>query len=394
MVFSDSNWWEDLLYFYIDESGHTGLNLFDQNQPLLYYGVLSSRMNVDILAENQLRKLRNHVGLPRLHAADLGNRGLVSIIDGIIELQQRFDIRFDLYRVAKPDHAIICFFDQVFDQGINPAMTWSGYWTPIRYILLLKIASLFDELLAKRAWEARIEIDDAKAEHGLVEVCLELCNCVGNLPDARSQQLISDTLRWAIHNPSEMNYNTKNKEDRLQVSPNIVGFQSVMHGIAARIKKHKKKESSIIVDQQSQFNKAQRTLSEFFLAVRGKPWINGPGLPTTNHSHMPTIPITFSSSTNSAGLELVDVHLWVFKRYMEKKEVARELLALIKPQIYRGLTDELSLKAIEARWSRRLEELPEPTEKEIAEAKKLLAIDEERRLQAVQGRTQLLIPED
>lgn len=383
---------EGLLYFYIDESGHTGTNLFDQNQPLLYYGVLSSRVNVDIIAESELKQMRAFVGETRLHAADLGYKRLNSIREGLLKLQKKFDMRFDLHRVAKPDHAIICFFDQVFDQGINPAMSWLGYWTPIRYVLLLKIASLFDAQLAERAWEARIEIDDSKAEQGLVTVCLELRNRVDNLPDARSRQLISDTLGWAINNPSEIYYNTKNKEDRLQVTPNLIGFQSVMLGIATRIKKHKKEASRIIVDKQSQFNQAQKTLSEFFASVCGKPWINGPGLPTTNHSCMPTIPIEFASS--SAGLELADVYLWVFKRFLEKKPIAPELLALVKPRFYRGLIDEISLKVIEVRWSRWFEELPEPTEEQIAKGKELLAIDEEKRLQAVQGGTQLLVPEN
>ena len=37
------------MYFYIDESGQTGLELFDDNQPFLYYGVLSSKFNLDEL---------------------------------------------------------------------------------------------------------------------------------------------------------------------------------------------------------------------------------------------------------------------------------------------------------------------------------------------------------
>ena len=150
------------MYFYIDESGHTGPNLFDPDQPMLYYGVLSSQVNVDFLAEEHLQKLRRQAQVPRLHANELGNGGLVPLIEGLVEIQRRLDFRFDLYRVAKPDHAIICFFDQVFDHGNNPAITWSGYWTPMRYVLLLKLASLFDEDVAKRAWEARIEIDQIK----------------------------------------------------------------------------------------------------------------------------------------------------------------------------------------------------------------------------------------
>ena len=222
------------MYFYIDESGHTGPKLFDPDQPMLYYGVLSSKVNVDFLAAERLRNIRKRLGVRRLHAAEMGNGGLVEIVKDIDQLQRQLDLRFDLYRVAKADHAIISFFDQVFDQGLNPAITWTGYWTPLRYILLLKLATLFDEDLASRAWDARLETNDTKSTEGLVQVCAELRARVHELPDARSRQLITDTLEWAEKNPNEIYYNTKTKKDRLSVMPNIIGFQSVMLGIAAR----------------------------------------------------------------------------------------------------------------------------------------------------------------
>lgn len=156
-----------------------------------------------------------------------------------------------------------------------------------------------------------------------------------------------------------------------------------MHGIAMRIKKHGRRESRITVDQQSQFNKAQKTLADLFASMRGIPWLTGPGLPTTDFSGMPTTPITFSSSTDSAGLELVDIYLWVFKRVMERKEVAPELFALVRPQLRRGRIDEISLNALGARWSRWFDEMPEPTAEQIAQGRDLLAIDEGRRLRAV-----------
>lgn len=373
------------MFFYVDESGHTGANLFDSDQPMLYYGVLSSPLNVEFLAEPRLSKLRKRCGVPRLHAAELGNGGLVPIVGDLVEIQRQLDLRFDLYRVAKPDHAIICFFDQVFDQGVNPAITWTGYWTPMRYVLLLKVASLFDEDLAKRAWEARIELKDQKAEAMMIGVCAELRARVTELPDARSRQLISDALMWAENNPNEIYYNTKTKADRLQVTPNIIGFQSVMHGIASRIKKRRKQATRIVVDQQSQFNQAQKTLSQFFSSARGAPMVNGPGLPEIDFSGMPTVPIAFSSSMNSAGLELVDIYLWVFKRTIEKKELAPDLFSIVKPQLHKGRTDEISLNAIAHRWSKWFEDLPEPTEEQMAKGKELMAYDEERRLKAVRG---------
>lgn len=372
-----------ILFFYVDESGHTGANLFDENQPILYYGVLSSKVNIEVLAEKQLSVMRKKVGVSRLHANELGNGGIVQIIDELKSLQKYYSIKFDIYRVAKADHALISFFDQVFDQGVNPAITWSGYWTPMRYALLLKLASLFDEEILKIAWKARIELNDKKSEVGLIEVCRVIKSRVNDLPDERSRVLIYDTLTWAENNPSEIYYNTKSKKDMLSITPNVIGFQSVMHGVALRLQKSKRGASQIIVDQQSQFNKAQKTLSEFFASARDIPFESGPGLPEINFKGMPTTPITFKAGTESAGLELVDIYLWIFKRLIEGKELAQEIQPFVQKQIPRCRTDEISINAISSRWEKWFKDLPEPTEEAIEKAKELMAFDENRRLEGM-----------
>lgn len=371
------------MYFYVDESGHTGPNLFDPTQPMLYYGVLSSQVNVDIVAESRMGKLRKQLGVKRLHAAEIGNARLAQISKDLISIQKALEIRFDLYRVAKPDHAIICFFDQVFDAGLNPAVTWTGYWTPLRYVLLLKLGYLFDENLARKAWEARIEANNVNADQQLQEICAELLLRIPRLPDARSRQLFTDALQWAHDHPRDIDYNVPSKYVRMQIMPNVIGFQSVMHGIADRVKAQRKLASKIVVDRQSQFNKAQRSLAEFYANERGIPWESGPGLPVMDLTHIPTVPITFASSEESPGLELVDIHLWIFKRHMEQKELARELYPLIKSQLYRGKTDELSLRALENRWGQWFNALPVPTSEEIERGKAIMARDEVRRQKAM-----------
>lgn len=376
------------MYFYVDESGHTGPELFDETQPMLYYGVLSSSFNVDLLAESAMALMRKKLGVERLHASELGNGRLVLIIDQLCGLQKRLDLRFDLCRVAKPDHAVISFFDQVFDQGVNPAVTWMGYWSPLRYVLLLKVAFLFDEEIAKAAWQARICMKDAEAQAGLIRVCRTLRERVPELPDARSRQLIGEALLWAEHNASSISYNVTDKKALLQIAPNMIGFQSVMHGIAARVKKAKRNASRIVVDQQSQFNKSQKSLAEFYASARGVALESGPGMPKMDLKHIPQVPIQFASSKNSAGLELVDVHLWIFKRVLEGKEVAPELYALLKPQLLRSQTNEVSLNALAKRWTKYFNEIPElkdmPAER-VARAEQIHAIDEERRLKAIQA---------
>lgn len=374
------------MHFYVDESGHTGPNLFDEAQPILYYGVLSSRVNLDVLGASSLDHLRRSLGVKRLHAAELGAGRLATVAPAITRLVKRHDVRFDVYRVAKKDHAVICFFDQVFDKGLNPAVTWTGYWTPLRYVLLLKVAALFDLDLARGAWRARIDPDETTALPLMQEVCKELRSRVHWLPDARSRQLVGDALDWAHANPTELSYNVNSRKDMLQVTPNVIGIQSVMHGIAGRIGRTGLQASRIVVDQQSQFNKAQRTLAEFYPNARGFKSTMGPGMPTVDHSHMPIVPIEFASSAQSPGLELTDLHLWTFRRAIEGGALPGELVDLVRAHWQRSRTDEISLRAIEHRWSRwfdRIPELDEMPPEQIERGKEILRIDEERRMEAV-----------
>ena len=370
-------------FFYIDESGHTGTNLFDENQPFLYYGIISAKVNLDVLAKPFIDKARLQHGVERLHANELGMKGLVEISQTLCGLQKKYKPTFDMYRVAKADHAIISFFDQVFDQGLNPAMTWSGYWTPLRYVLLLKLASLFDEELAKNAWAARIDLKDETSHEKLVQVCEVLLERLVQIPDARSRQLMGDTLRWASKNPEKLGYNCTSKKDVLSISPNVIGFQSVLHGVARRLGSPKAK-ASIVVDQQSQFNKSQRWLAEFYAKARAVPWETGPGLPEMNLANIPTAPLQFKAGQDSYGLELVDIYLWIFKKLAEKSESAPELYPLIKSQLNRGRSDDISINAIAARWERWFEDLPEPSAEAVAKGRELKQLDEARRLRAVQ----------
>ncbi|WP_261530680.1 hypothetical protein [Burkholderia multivorans] len=255
-----------------------------------------------------------------------------------------------MYGVAKADHAIICFYDQVFDQGVNPAVTWTSYWTPLRYVLLLKLASLFDERLAKMAWEARITPKDEVAHPLMQQLCAELGGRLHRLPDARSRQLIGDALEWGAAHPKDILYSVRSKADMLQLTPNVVGFQFVMQDIARRVRKARREASRIVVDRQSQFNKAQRSLAEYYRAGRGQQFTLGPGMPEEDLRGIPEIPIEFSSSAGSCGLELVDIHLWVFKRWIEGKELSPELGRLLIAQQHRGRTDEISFNALAKRW--------------------------------------------
>lgn len=380
------------MFFYVDESGHTGSELFDESQPILYYGVVSSDLNLDLLAETYLVPLRKKLDVERLHAAQLGVRKLASIAKELNAVQKKFGLYFDFYRINKPDHAVICFFDQVFDSAMNPTVPWSSYWTPMRYVYLLKLATLFEEEEAKLAWSARTDTDRVRASASLVAVCQRLSQRIDRLVDARSKQVIGDALAWVVLHPDSINYNVNSRDEIKQISPNIIGFQFVMHGIARRILKRRKGASRIIVDRQSEFNQAQKTLVEFFAAAAGMRGVSGPDMPEINFAGMPNIPVEFMAGSDSAGLEIVDVYLWIFKRILEGREMASELMPLFYAQRVRGFTDEVSLASISARWEPYFSEAPrldDISAEHLEFARDFMRAEEKQRQAAVLGRVTL-----
>ncbi len=372
------------MHYYVDESGHTGLNLFDEHQPILYYGVLGCRYNLDFVAEPLLQKLRVKLGVDRLHANQLGVGRLVEVAPYLTKFSIKRDIRFHLYKVVKSDHSIITFFDQVFDCGMNDAVSWQHYWTPLRYALLFKVAYLFDEELAKAAWKARTEQNPHHCEAQLVNLCEKLLERVGWLPDLRSRELVGDALKWAKANPGEISYGSSNRESSLQISPNLVGFQQVLQGIALHSSKVGRKVSRITVDRQTEFNAAQAELADVYGRLRSHKSNMGPGMLTFDWSKMPEASPIFRPGDESAGLELVDVTLWLMKRLQEGKELPRELNELIWAQTRRGGTDEVSLAGLDRRW-RHIAELPEPDKKLPEDLEQALAEAEVRRKEAVIG---------
>ncbi|MFG1294006.1 DUF3800 domain-containing protein [Xanthobacter versatilis] len=347
------------MFYFVDESGNTGLNLFDANQPILYYGVLGARSNLDIVAQPLLEGLRKELGVKRIHANELGVAKLTTVANRVIGFSKKNDLRFSAFTVNKIDHAVITYFDQIFDAGLNEAVAWHHYWTPLRYPLLFKVAHLFDAEIAKEAWRARCEQNPARCTEMLKGVHQKLLAKLHTLPDARSREILEGAIKWADANPEAISFGSSNHESTLQISPNLIGFQSVLQGIAIHASAMKRTVRRITVDRQTQFNGAQAELAEIYQKLRGHKTGMGPGMPKFDYSILPEVPPEFKPGDESAGLELVDISLWTAKRLREGKPLSPELKGLLWIQARRGITDEVSLAALNSRW-RFLLDLPQP----------------------------------
>jgi hypothetical protein len=377
------------MFFHIDESGNTGNNLFDSAQPRLSYGVLSSLTNVDALCLSLHKKIQREIGSDQIHANQLGVGGLVKIAPYLIEIQNKMKFDFDYYFIEKLDYALVLFFDAVFDAGLNEAVKWDVYWTPMRYLIIHKLSVLFDESLLRESWRLCTEKRIERCEADIVQLLSEVKNrAEASGLDPRSVEIIVDALNYGIAKPLDLDFGFP---DQKMVSPNAVGFQFVVSCIARRVrKKNRKKANSIIVDRQNQFNNAQigthYNLSKIAEGIKNSPsevknyYLNHPLFATFEeadivHEGLPDRDLTISKSVDSIGLQIVDVYLWITNKLILGHDMPDELKYLWSLFIRRSTIDGISLEGMGRRFSEFEKMLPkfsDLTKEQLSMAKNMV----------------------
>ena len=360
------------MFFHIDESGNTGNFVFDKNQPKLSYGLLSSTKNVDVLGGQIHKKMLKELGVESIHANHLGVDKLTRVSPLLYELQKKMKFDFDYYFIDKPSFALVLFFDAVFDAGLNEAVKWDYYWTPLRYLAIHKLSLLFDQELLEESWNLCTHRNINRQEDRIVKLLEALLERVNkSIPDKRSQELISDAFKYGIANPLKLDFGAP---DQKLVSPNAVGFQFLGGAMARRLRKKKRKNAfSIIVDQQNEFNKAQeetfttqRKMSEGLRKASEKDKNNYIRHPLYFDSDVhdvlktgfPNREMRVSSSDQSIGLQIVDVYLWIINRKLNGKSLSGELKAIASTFLSRSMVDGISMEGMRNRWEQFEERLP------------------------------------
>lgn len=361
------------MFFYIDESGHSGNNLFDDNQPVLSYGVLSCKTNLDLLAAESHAAILRKIDSPSLHANKLGPEGFRPIVRDLAALHRRFRLHFDYYFVDKRSFALVTFFNAVFDAGINEAVKWDWYWTPLRFPVIAALETLADENMLKESWALCLvpQSDVAKEEGRIVQLLgAFLQKLDGSQMDTRLREIIRDALLFGVRNPLQLDFGTYNRK---ALSPNAIGFQFVITALARRIKATSRKALGILVDQQSEFNPAQLDAysiqSKKAEGFRNSPadrekYLAHPFLEGVREdvsaliSHFPQEKVTISNSNQSIGLQICDAFLWIANRVIKNAEMPHELRPLAHLVFSRGAIDGISVPAMMRRWEAFERKLP------------------------------------
>lgn len=318
------------MYFHIDESGNTGNDLFNADQPRLSYGVISSRTNVEARGVDIHQRMLRKVGKTELHAKNLREDGIIAISEDLLALQKKMEFDFDFYFIEKKTLAVVVLFDAIFDAGINPAVRWESYWTPLRFMVVHKLAYILDEELLRTAWNLCIDRNAKKRQSEIVALLTTIRDrALASDWDYRSKETIVDAVTFGIANPEALDFG---HPDRKLMSPNAVGFQFVGSCMARRLRSKKIRDAaSIVVDRQTEFNQAQletsrvqRLMAEGWKKATPREralFFNHPLYAHMDedelfNSGLPTREACIADSSTSIGLQIVDIYLWIAQRMM------------------------------------------------------------------------------
>lgn len=352
------------MFFHVDESGNTGNNLFDANQPRLSYGVISSPLNIDALGTPTHTRILKTLGVDSIHANQLKTDQLVKIIPQLYALQKKFDFRFDYYYIDKQTYALVILFDSIFDAGLNDAVKWEFYWTPLRFVAVHNFSRICDEELLRGAWKLCTSRSIEKHADEIVALLRELrTRAIASDLDDRTKELFCAALDFGIKNPLSLDFGTA---DSKIISPNAVGFQFVLSSIARRLRAKKQKDArQIKIDKQSQFNPAQigthyvqSRISEGLKELRGMerrayvahPLFEGFDDDETLRKGMPKRKPEVWNSADSIGLQVVDTYLWLVNRMVDGRKLPEPLQAFAAMFLNHSCIDSISMEGMASRW--------------------------------------------
>jgi hypothetical protein len=315
------------------------------------------------------------IGEPSLHANKLGLEGLRAITGELTALHRLYELHFDYYFVDKRSFALVTFFNAVFDAGLNEAVKWDWYWTPLRFPVIAALDTLADERMLRESWALclvpRANVEKEKAR--IVELLRSFLGKLdGSAMDTRLREVIRDALLWGIHNPLKLDFGIYSRK---ALSPNAVGFQFVITAIARRQKAAGRSALGILVDRQSEFNTAQleaysiqSKMAEWFKnnAEDRKAYLAHPFFEGAREdgsvliSHFPQEKVKISNSDQSIGLQLTDTFLWLVNRVIRNDtQIPVELRPLALQVLNKAMIDGISIAAMIKRWEAFERKLPQ-----------------------------------
>lgn len=335
---------------YTDESGNTGDDVFNVEQPDFYTLTLISKEDLNVLAAPHVVRWCQDLGVTELHGNELGVGRLEQIAESMLAFFMDVRPLFVVTVVEKRHLVTMKLFDLIFDSGMNEAVSSVHYFN--RFFRLALADVVADHLSPKAQldfWRSFAGQDSA----GLAEILRRLrWNIENRCQDVRARQLILDAIDWAARNIGVFVEYPRGPED----SPNVVAFGLLLHGLQQILEAAGLRVARFVHDEQNQFAKAFAWLHEW--VRKGRLVEKEPLLfPELVEGSAYDCPLTMEASHTEPALQLTDVLLWLTVRSLKGKHLPSRCESLLMPLIATGVVNSFSREQLSSEVAERKAEI-------------------------------------
>jgi len=212
----------------------------------------------------------------------------------------------------------------------------------------------------------------AKAQQMFLDTLLDLEKDTLNMPNKGLKQLMISAIQWVKQNPDSISIHST-KSVKLGHWPNMVGFSNLLNSMEQRSKKWQRKVSEIVHDRQSQF---ARTLEEWHLVHKTFPDDNISWMGKKRKLRcVEGSQFRISASADSAGIQAIDIVIWLYKRFSDGKPLDYHSAQLINYVIKNAYQSDFSFKNLEEALNEYFATKKTPTAEELENAKVFLDIE-------------------
>lgn len=313
------------MFVYIDESGNTGKNLKDKEQPFFHYMALVSLNDLDTDFDGKFKKILDENSISELHGVE--NFNLVEAISSeLLEILSLNSVAMFHFCLEKEFFAYIHLFNTIFDNFENKGARKEFYHNRIKRLMLLTcFMRIVPESIAFTFYEECLFSGSKdKANNILVDTCNEILKRLHMIEVEVFRIVILDALTWARDNPSKLTTFQKRPKDRLIYLPQFPSILPLMNMLSEYSAKQNSSIQLIIHDEQNQigklFGRTHRVLSDpqnvnvFDLGADGM----------IKLEKIKNSSFKMSNSKNSYGIQIADFCLYICLHANKIEENKRE----------------------------------------------------------------------
>ncbi|WP_211748760.1 DUF3800 domain-containing protein [Paenibacillus sp. Marseille-Q4541] len=351
---------------FVDESGNSGIKIFNGTDKFHWVGVMLSSYDVE-LAKDELHTLLKKVSFTELHAGELGLSRINLIARGLIKIYKNIDAKFVFSRVEREHVATMMFVDLLFDSVNNKAAPRELYNTKFnRLLVTYAMAKTMTTEHRKRFWNV-LGLLDRGGDKQFQELIQEIKqHCIDNPKYIPDIEMFSAIFDYAIAHPIETLEHDILVAERERIrrnglrddsddvfknsakyrSANLATFNIAIGTLNHYLRRENSKICKLIHDEQNEFYKQlKNSFDNNTKVIDSSELYSDPVIQTADYF---TGDIEFVSSADNIGIQLVDLAIWLCKRVYDMEQVlegeCKELYQFIAE---RGIIDGFSLKDLE-----------------------------------------------